>query len=193
MKLRLTNIQVMMGSLLLPALAQAATEAHGEHHAIDWIKEVAFPYANLLILLSVLFFLLRKPLKEFLLARSKNIAQSIEEGAREKHQEEAKLLNYEKKLNNIESEMNALVDSLKKEGELLQARILEDAKINSQRIEETARLMGSQEVLKAKEKLKEEAVRLSSEWAEKFIRENLKNEDREKMMNESIQKLEALS
>jgi F-type H+-transporting ATPase subunit b len=172
----------------LPALARAA-EGH-EAHELNIVKEIVFPYINFFILVTLLIFLIRRPLKDFLLARSKNIAQEIEQAAHEKNEAEAKALNYERRLQNIEAEMTQLVESFKKEGELAKQRIIEEAQATSQRMLETARLISNQEILKAKERLKEEAIQLSAEWAERLIRENLNPKDRERMIQENIQGLE---
>jgi len=176
----------------LPSVLFAAEEAHGAH-ATDWLKDVIFPWLNFLILFSVLFFLLKRPLKDFLLARSKNLAQSIEAHAHEKQEAEAKTLNYERRLKNIEKEMEDLVGALKKEGELVRGKIVKEAEESAGRIRELTERIGSQEVRKAKERLKEEAVDLASEFAEKLVRESLKAQDRERLTEDAFQKLEKLA
>lgn len=177
---------------LFPLLLQAAEEAHGAHE-LNVMKEIVYPFINFGLLVALLVYLVRRPLKDYLLSRSKDLAQTIEQAAHEKQEAEAKALNFDRRLKNIEQEMKDFVDSLQKEGELAKQRIIEEAHASSKRMEETAKLIGNQEYLKATERLKEEAVQLSSEWAERYIRDNLKAQDRERMMEESIQRLEKLA
>jgi F-type H+-transporting ATPase subunit b len=164
-----------------------------EHAPLNLLKDFVFPWVNFILLVSLLVYLLRRPLKEFLLTRSKNIAQAIEHSAREKQEAETQALNYQKRLQNIEKEMQDLAESLKKEGELARRRIVEEAGVSAQRLQSTARLIGNQEYLKAKERLKEEAVGLAAEWAEKFVRENIKPQDRERLTEDYLKRLEGLS
>ncbi len=177
---------------MAPGILLAAEEAH-EAHGIDWLKDVAFPWINFSILFFLLIFLLRRPLKDFLLARSISLAQSIEAQAHEKQDAEAKALNYERRLKNIEKEVQDLTAALKKEGELARVRIVEDAKESSERIREMTERIGRQEVRKAKERLKEEAVELAAEFAEKRVRESLKPQDKERLTEDAFQKLEQLT
>jgi len=178
-------------SVAIPLVALSAET--GGAHQINVIKEIVFPFINFAILLTLLVVLLRRPLKDFLLTRSKKIAQEIEHAAQEKQEAEARAMNYERRLKNIESEMAQLVESFKKEGELARERIIAEANLSAERIQATAELIARQEIVKAKERLKEEAVQLSAEWAERLIRENLKAQDRERMVKDYIKRLEALT
>src|SRR4030095_13843196 len=147
------RIFIVVGwGIFFPFVLQAAEEAHG---AVNWLKDVVFPWVNFLILFFLLLFLLRRPLKDFLLSRSKNLAQSIEAHAHEKQEAEAKALNYERRLKNIEEEMEDLIAVLKKEGELVRGKIVQEAEESSERIREMTERIGRQEVRKAKERLKE--------------------------------------
>lgn len=172
---------------LSPSLALAA---EGSGHGGNAMNDIVYPWINFIILLSLLIYFLRKPAKEFFLARSKKVAEEIEQAAHEKHEAEALYLNYDRRLKNIESEMDKLLQSLKAEGELAREKIVDEAKKSAKRIEETTHWIINQEIRKAKESLKEKAVQIIAERAEQLVKENLQAQDRKNLMDKSIQKLE---
>ncbi len=163
-----------------------------EHESINILKEIVFPFINFGLLVAALVYLLKRPLKDFLLARSKKIAESIEQAAQEKQQAEAKALNYEKRLQNIEKEIQELIHSFQKEGELVRQKIMEEAQSSSQRIQSTAELISRQEYLKVKERLKQEMVGLATTWAEKLVREQMNPKDLENRIQKTVKEVEAL-
>lgn len=177
------------------ASAVAFGEENGEHttHTLNVLKEIVYPYINFVILLSLFIYLLRNPAKEFFLTRSKNIAQFIEQSAHEKQQAEILFQKNQSRLNGIEKEISSLTETLKKEGELTKEKIIEEAKVSSQRTEEITKWIGDQEFKKSREKLKEEMINLASQAAEKMIREKLNPEDQEKRIKNSLNRLESFS
>ncbi len=183
---KLSYFTSLMTVLLAAPLLQAAEGSH----TINPMSDIIYPWINFIILLSLLIFLLKKPAKEFFLARSKNVAQDIEQAAHEKHEAEAKYLNYDRRLKNIESEMDALLQSLKKEGELARQKIVEEAQNSSKRIEDTSRWIVNQEIRKAKEALKEKSVQIIAERAEQLVRDNLQAKDRQSLVEKALNKLE---
>lgn len=180
-------------ALFLPQALWAASGGHEVHPPLNILKEVVFPFVNFSILFFLLFFLLRRPIKDFLLARSKSLASAIEAQAHEKQEAEAKALNYERRLKNIEKDIEDLAGALKKEGELVRGKIVQEAEASSGRIRELTERIGRQELRKAKERLKEEAVELASEFAEKLVKEGLKPQDKERLTEDAFQKLERLA
>jgi len=96
-------------------------------------------------------------------------------------------------MNGIEKEISSLTETLKKEGELTKEKIIEEAKVSSQRTEEITKWIGDQEFKKSREKLKEEMISLASQAAEKMIREKLNPEDQEKRIKNSLNRLESFS
>lgn len=191
--------KTVFNSLLLLLFFFASTvafgEENGEHtaHSLNVLKEIVYPYINFVILLSLFIYLLRNPAKEFFLTRSKNIAQFIEQSAHEKQQAEILFQKNQSRLNGIEKEISSLTETLKKEGELTKEKIIEEAKVSSQRTEEITKWIGDQEFKKSREKLKEEMITLASQAAEKMIREKLNPDDQEKRIKNSLNRLESFS
>lgn len=184
-------LSILVANLAFASLAQAAEEAHATH-SINAMSDIVYPWINFIILLTLLIFLLKKPAKDFFLSRSKKVAQDIEQSAHEKHEAEARYLNYDRRLKNIESEMDKLLQSMKQEGELVRAKIIEEAQSASKRMAETAQWIANQEIRKAKESLKEKAVQIISEQAGQMVKENLQDKDRQNLMGKALNKLEVI-
>lgn len=183
----LFNIILLNGTT---SLAFAAEEASSPH-AVNALNDIVYPWINFIILLSLMIYFIRKPAKEFFLARSQKVAQEIEQAAHEKHDAEAKYLNYDRRLKNIESEMDTLLQSLKKEGELARQKIMDEAQNSSKRIEETTHWIVNQEIRKAKEDLKKKSVEIIAQKAQQLVKENIQASDRGPLLDKAINKLEA--
>ncbi len=188
MKKLLYIIHFFVGTLSSAALF-AAEEVHTTH-SINALNDIVYPWINFIILLALLIYYLKNPAKDFFLARSKKIAQEIEQAAHEKHDAEARYLNYDRRLKNIGTEMDALLQTLKKEGELARQKIVEEAQSSSKRIEEISRWIVNQEIRKAKESLKEKAVQIIAERAEQLVKDKLQAQDRQTLMDKALNKLE---
>ena len=188
MKKLLYIIHFFVGTLSSAALF-AAEEVHTTH-SINALNDIVYPWINFIILLALLIYFLKNPAKDFFLARSKKIAQEIEQAAHEKHDAEARYLNYDRRLKNIGTEMDALLQTLKKEGELARQKIVEEAQSSSKRIEEISRWIVNQEIRKAKESLKEKAVQIIAERAEQLVKDKLQAQDRQTLMDKALNKLE---
>lgn len=187
---KLSYLSILMTSLGLSSLAQAAGDAQGGH-AINVMSDLVYPWINFTILLTLLIYFLRKPAKDFFLARSKKVAQEIEQSAHEKHEAESQYLNQDRRLKNIESEMDKLVQSMKQEGDLARSKIIQEAQDAAKRIAETAQWIANQEIRKAKLALKEKTVQIISEQAEQMVKANVQDQDRQNLVGKALNKMEA--
>ncbi|HKY63882.1 MAG TPA: ATP synthase F0 subunit B [bacterium] len=177
---------------LLPSLLLAASEAAegGEHHGPG--MAVVYHAINFAILISVLFYFLRKPVKEFFASRSTLIRSHIDEAKQLKNEAAKKYSEYEQRLKSIEQEMQGLIVSLKQDGELERKRLLETAEQQAQTLRTNSERMLQQELRKAKEDLKREAVGLAGQLAEDLIRQNLTPEDQGRLVGQYLEKMEKL-
>ena len=178
---------------LLPSLLLAASEAApegGEHHGPG--MAVVYHAINFAILFGVLFYFLRKPVKEFFASRATLIRGNIEEAKQRKEEAAKKYAEYEHRLQSIEGEMQGLISSLKHDGELEQKRLLETAKQQATSLQSNSERMLQQELRKAKEDLKREAVGLAGQLAEDLIRKNLTPEDQGRLVGQYLEKMEKL-
>ncbi|HKX11828.1 MAG TPA: ATP synthase F0 subunit B [bacterium] len=178
---------------LLPSLLLAASEAApegGEHHGPG--MAVVYHAINFGILFGLLFYFLRKPVKEFFASRATLIRGNIEEAKQRKEEAAKKYAEYEQRLQSIEGEMQGLISSLKHDGELEQKRLLETAQQQAASLQSNSERMLQQELRKAKEDLKREAVGLAGQLAEDLIRKNLTPEDQGRLVGHYLDKMEKL-
>lgn len=178
---------------LFPALVLAASGAADGHHgnpAPD--LDLLLREFNFLIFAVLMFFLLRKPVKEFFAARASSIRHSVE-GARRTH-EQAVVQNEEiqTRLKNLERETSALIQKFKHEGELEKRRIVEQAHEMAEQIRADTARVAEMEVLKAKQELKDTVIILSRDLAEKSIRNELSDADDERLSQNYVKKLKSL-
>ncbi|MBI1909698.1 MAG: ATP synthase F0 subunit B [Deltaproteobacteria bacterium] len=151
-----------------------------------------WPIINFLIFIGVLFFLLRKPAREFWRNRRLQISMRLEESARMVREASEKHHGYQKRLNHIEEEAGRLVEELTKEGELEKQKIFrETADWEKRMVGESAKI-ADQEVRKASAALQKEAALLATEIAEKLIRDHLKEEDRHRLADGYLKRLEEI-
>lgn len=145
---------------------------------------------NFLVFLSVLYFVLRKPVKEFWLSRAHQIGFEREEATRLREEASRRHDEMKKKMVGIEGEMRELVRSLEVEGELEKKRMVEEAGHLMRRLREDTERIAAQEVKKAIQSLKAQAVELSVELADRLLRENVHEKDQKKIVERYLQELE---
>lgn len=176
-------------SLLWPTLAMAAGGGHGE--GIPY-KAIIFAAINFILLALILGYFLRGPVKEFFASRAVLIEKNIKESEQLKLSAQQKFTEYDERLKNIAAESQALVNELKKDGELESERILENAKKQAQALKENSERMMDQELKRAKEELKRESVELAAQMAEDLLKKNLKSEDQQRLVSDYLKKMESV-
>ncbi len=187
MKLRI--FAASLGLLLLPIGRLWAEEGGG--HAEEGIPfSLLFSVINFLILVALLVYFLKKPTKEFFASRSTLIRTNLRQAQELKTHAERKYSEYEARLEGIEQEMQKLIHQLEKDGELERIRLIQAAQDQVRSLHETSGKILTQEIRKAKEELKHEAILLASQLAEKLIRKNLTAQDQERIISQYLQEME---
>lgn len=139
---------------------------------------------------AMLYFLLRKPVKEFWATRSHLIQIKINEGERLKREAQEKYEVLQKRMSGIDTETRNLITNLYQEGELERKKLLDDGEKLEARLRADAERIISQEIIKANHALKEKMSQLSMELAEKLIRENIQATDQKRFADEYVADLE---
>jgi F-type H+-transporting ATPase subunit b len=172
--------------------AQAASEAHG-HDEAGIPTSLIFSGINFFILVGILIYFLKRPIKEFFASRSTLIRTTIEQAQDLKANAEKRFAEYEGRLKSIDRERRELIASLKEGGELEKRRLVETARRQAEMLRDTQQKFISQELRKAKEELKKEAVVIAAELAEKLLRENLTPEDQNRLVGQYVERMEKLA
>ncbi|MDH4231594.1 MAG: ATP synthase F0 subunit B [Nitrospirota bacterium] len=176
--------------LVFASLVFASEGGGGEEHA-SVLKAYLWPVINFLILVGVMVFFLRKmDIKGYFKKRTELIEQSLREAREAKELAQKALAQVEERLKVKDTEMEQIIAGAKLSGENEKARLIEEGDKLKTRILEQAKTNIDYEVKRAKESIKEEAVEIAMELAEKKLREKLSKEEQLKLLEESLAKIE---
>jgi F-type H+-transporting ATPase subunit b len=171
---------------LISLLITTATEEGGR---FNW-KYVAEYTVNFIILLSVLTYYLKEPVRNFLIERRGIIGNAIDEAEKVIREAKKRYEEYAMKMNNIEQEISTLREILKKEGEIERNEILRHAELASQKIIEEARETIRLETAKARVEIQSEAVSLAIGLAQGILKHNLKESDEGRFIDDFVKKVD---
>jgi len=177
------SLPVMAGTADLWA---SGGERGGFSSAVIW-QIIAF--VLLIILLSRF---IKKPLASFLSHRQEEVKSAMEQSARKKEEAEALLSEWQRKVDSLNQEVRELHQRIRDDGEAEQKKIVSRAREEGERIRQQAGVIAEQELAKAKAGLKREMVDLSVELAEKLLKEAIKPQDQERLIQEYIGKVREL-
>lgn len=167
------------------SLAFGAEEAHGG----IW-EDYRWKLLNFAILVFVLVWFARKPLKDYLRKRTEVIEKTLKEATEARELAQKALTEVEERLKLKDKEIEEILsrsqstatnekELLMKQGEQMREKILEQAKNN---IDYELRL--------AKESIKAEAAGIALDLAEKKLKEKLTKEEQIRLIEESLKRME---
>jgi F-type H+-transporting ATPase subunit b len=149
-----------------------------------------FPLLNLALLLGVLFYFARKPIRDFFSERRGTIQAALEDAARMRAEAEARYAEWQRKLAALEAELDEIRTHSRERAEAERERILSDARAAAERIRGDARAAVQQEVERARRALREEAADLAVEIAAERLRGQVRDADRARLIDEFIERIE---
>jgi F-type H+-transporting ATPase subunit b len=141
---------------------------------------------NFLLLVVVLFIVARKPIVGFFADRRESIQDEIGNAADLLSQAESRHGEWQRKLVDLEREMESIRETARTRAREEREHILSDARKTAERIQREAGAAVEQELRRAKEELKREASALSIELAAQLLREHVTEGDRDRLMDEFI-------
>ncbi len=175
--------------LAAPAFASGGGENNifaGDFGNVLWTLLIFF------LVLGVLGKYAWGPLLESLKAREDFIRESLESAKRDRDQSEVRLKEYDDKLTEARAEATAIVEEGRRDSEVLRQRIEEEARAEAERMIERAK----REIGIAKETAVKELYTLSgslaTDIASRIVGRELKAEDHQRLIEESISDLEQL-
>jgi len=154
--------------------------------------EVFWQVVSFVLLAILLAYVLKKPLRLFLVKRREEIRNSLEQSAKKEEESRKNSEDWEKKLNSLSQEIADLHNRISQEGEAERQKIIEKALEEGDRIRKQAQVIAEQEVKKARSALRKEMVDLSVELAEKLLKEYAQPQDQERLVREYIGKMREL-
>ncbi len=159
------------------------TNASESGQVFNW--RYVFEHAvNLVILLGVLVYFLKDSVRNFLVARKGSISSEIDHAQQTISDAKKKYEEYAEKLRGIEQEIDSIKDAIRKQGETEREEILRHANIASEHLKKEAQDTIQFEIDRARREVQSEVVTIALTIAEKVIKENLNESDKERFIED---------
>ena len=137
-------------ALLLPGAAMLAQEAQkaaegAVEHAPGWVDPIwgvpmiIWQIINLLLVVGLFVYLLRRPAPQFFQGRAKEIQDLLEKAVREKEEATQRLKEVEAKMERLQDEVSAIETAAKQQAEVDQQRVQAEAEQARARIQQETR------------------------------------------------------
>jgi len=182
---------IFLAVFLLLSLNGAAASSDGEHASKGWLATDTYRVMNFAVLALALFFVLRKPVSQALSSRSDGIKKQLADLEARKEDVEKKLAEYNEKLSKLDNQAEEIVAQYIQQGHDTKDKILKEAGLAADKLEEQARKNIEYEFKQAKLKLQKEILEKSLLKAEEMIREKINDQDQEKLIDEYLNKVVA--
>jgi len=184
---RAIGLVLVVGILLVGGSLTTEAAEEAEAHGSGW--DLLYRVVNFAILVGALVYLLRKPLSNYLDAKTEQIRRDLTEAAGKRERAEAERKEAEARLAGLDREIaEARVKGLA-QAEDERRRILQAAESEAARLAENAKKEIEAELELARRKLTARAAELSIEMARKKIREQISDADRRALFEKSMDKL----
>ena len=180
--------------LIFAVLFASRAHASGGEGGIPrekWL-DLLWRVMNFAGLLTILILALKKPIANGLHGRRQAIIETFEDLEAQKAEAERLYKGYEDKLAKIDGEVEAIISSAVKQGEVEKERIIEDANRAAGDIQRQAEMAIQHEVAEARLRLRSEIAEQAVEMAEELIKQNLKDADQNKMVEDYLEKVGAI-
>ncbi len=170
---------------LLPSMAFGSTE-EGGHQGIDKMR-LLWSAINFVVLALVIAVIWVKVINKLLDKRSGDIKKAIDDAAAAKEAAEKKAADYKTQLDNLDSRIAEVIETLKREGEAEKERLIKEAGAAAQKFASQAKLAAEQEVKNAKKEMKKEALIMAIKMAEEILKKEVRSEDQKRLVKGCIE------
>lgn len=175
----------LAGALLLAAAPASATG--GEDGGLS---HLLYALLNFALLLGVIFYVARRPIREFFADRRAGIQSELAEAADLRKQAEERHAALQRKLADLDAELESIRRVARERAETESEGILADARAAAERIRRDAITAIEQETRRAQERLRQEASALSIELAAGLLEQQVTDSDRDRLLDEFIARVE---
>ena len=177
-------------ALVGPAAVWAASEGgHESGGLISLDKSLIVQGINFVILLLILQRLLYRPFLAKMAERTQAIQKSLDEAQAARAEATRQQEETETRLRAAHAEAAAIRAQALKEAAEEQRRLGEAARVESQRLVETAKAQMDADVRRARDELRREVADIATAVAEKLVRRSLRDDDHRRIVAEAISKV----
>ncbi len=178
-------LKVCLVCLLLPVVAFAAENSGDKWGPFLLIGRIF----NVGLVVLVLVWISRKPLKEFFANRTQSIKEQLEEAQLAKKQAEARLADLQSRMRNLDEELKQTRVTAEQEAKAEYQRLVAEAERDAEKIVARARQEVGAMTRAAQLELKAHAAELSVRLAEEKIRDVITDEDRGRLFGHFVSEM----
>ncbi len=160
---------------------------HGVTH--EQIMNFVWFSMNFVVFCIIVWKWVRPPVVAMFKERQENIVRQYNELLERKKEAEAKYIELQEKIKNLEKEAKEIYENYVAQGMKEKERIIKEAEEQAARIKQQAELYIQQEMEKARKMLREELAEASVRLAEEILRKNFTEEDQKRIYQEFINDL----
>jgi F-type H+-transporting ATPase subunit b len=165
-----------------PALALAAGASH---HAPGEIPvEVFFQAANFTMFVLLLYFILRKPVRNFFSGRQAQFQQAMQKATETRVAAERRRDDILNRLRTIESTADESIRNARAEAEELKSKMIAEAREAAQRLEADSRRLAEIELARARVEIQTELVHKSVALSQSLLKEKIGEQDQRRLQSE---------
>jgi F-type H+-transporting ATPase subunit b len=175
-------------TLGLPTLAGASEEGGASLIEVNWTLGVQL--VSFLLLLTVLYKLMYRPLVAALEGRTAAIQQQLAEAQAAREEAQRALGAMEERIRAAQADAQALRERALREAAELRDRLSAEARQEAARLIDGAQAQIDQEVRGARAELRAEVGVLATQIAERLIRKSLNDEDHQRLLREALARIE---
>lgn len=165
-----------------------AKATNPEHR--DWPPPFGFAIVNFLVFAGIMYKLCKKPVATYLLDRHQGIRRDLDEAARLRVEAERQLDEYQRKVQNVDAEIESLLGNIRKEAEEEKARIIAAAEAQSSRLKADAERQIEAEIARARMELRQGAIEAAVAAATRLVQSQIGADDQRKMAERYVADLE---
>jgi F0F1-type ATP synthase membrane subunit b/b'/subtilisin-like proprotein convertase family protein len=144
---------------------------------------------NFALLVFILVYFGRKPVKSFLVERRRLVEEDLVEAQRLKEEAERKYEEYAGRLEKLDQELETLRKEMVKAGEEERDRIVAEAEAKAARIRRDTQFLIDQQMKQLRVDLTREAVDAAVSAAEKALKDKVTSVDQERLANDYVARL----
>jgi F-type H+-transporting ATPase subunit b len=175
---------------LLLGLASASPAAAAGAEAGGGPADLVWATVNLAILVAVLVYFGRQPIRDLFASRRGRIHGELDAAARALSEAEGRQTVWQRKLRQLDGELRRIRELASERALAEREHILADAGAAAERIRSDARAAVDQELRRAREDLRREAAELAVELAAQTLRAGVTDADRSRLVDEFIEGIE---
>jgi len=179
-----TKITQHLAILMLFLAPGAALAAGGGIPSV-----VTFQVINFALYVALIYFVLRKPVREFFKSRAENYKLALSKAERAREEAEQKKREIQEQLNTLETTAESSLENARKEAAALMEKIQKEAEEIALKLKSEANQTIAIEIEKAKMELRRELLDQSVAMAEKMLRDQMVENDQKRLQTEFVDKI----